>query len=92
MSDPSTVCDGGALPAPTQAELARGFEDAYRAASMGNFSSWTDGDLYRAIETEPEGPGHGPAVAEYVGELRRRDAERAEAAAREARLRAKYQL
>ena len=76
----------------SSAELARGFEGAFRAASMGNFSSWTDADLYRAIASEPEGPGQEQAIEEYVAELKAREAKNANLADLVERLREKYRL
>jgi hypothetical protein len=70
---------------PTPAELARGYEGAHRASTMTNFESWTDRDLVRAVEAEPEGIGHDQAVEEYVTELANRRQQRmldAEAAER----------
>jgi hypothetical protein len=61
----------------TAAEIARGLADAYDAASMHMFGSWTMGDLYRAIAYEPDGPGQKSAIDEYAAEIkRRRQAER----------------
>jgi hypothetical protein len=77
---------------PTSAELARGYAAAFDTASMHQFESWTDADLYRAIKTEPEGPGQAEAIAEYVEELRARAAARARQAELEVMLKARYNL
>lgn len=53
----------------------------HRAASMSNFSSWTDRDLHRGIATEPHIAGAHPgpdcvgciATDEYVAELLARE-------------------
>lgn len=59
------------------------------------FDSWTDRDLYRAIDAPeyPEGhPKHEAEVLEYVDELKKRKAAREALAARSSELREKYQI
>jgi hypothetical protein len=75
---------------PTPAELARGFAAAFDTATMHQFDSWKDVDLYRAIKTEPEGPGQAEAIAEYVAELKARGVAREAQTALEADLNGKY--
>jgi hypothetical protein len=77
---------------PTPVEVARGYAAAFDTAAMHQFESWTDADLYRAIDAEPEGPGQAEAIAEYVEELRARAAARARQAELEAMLQARYSL
>lgn len=65
------------------------------AASLGPFASWTDSDLYRAIELpEIKDPGSAQEaeIAEYVEELRKRKAVRQADAEREEALRSKYRI
>jgi hypothetical protein len=55
-------------------------------SSRQDYSSWTDDDLYRAIDADPD------CAAEYVEELKERKAAREAQAARNDELRAKYQI
>lgn len=79
-------------PSATVGEIARGFAAAFDTATMHQFESWKDADLYRAIDTEPEGPGQDAAIAEYVEELRARAAARARQEELETMLKARYNL
>lgn len=66
----------------------------FDTASAHQYDSWTDADLHRAIEhPEHEGTAFAAAeIAEYVEELRSRNAARAAQAALEERNRDKYRL
>lgn len=81
---------GAPVPA-TPAEIARGLANAFDTGSMHIFSSWTMGDLYRAIQGEPHthdatlspqaNCGGCAAIKEYVNEIveRRKASERQQA-------------
>lgn len=64
-------------------------------ATRQTYESWTDRDLFRAIEmpeiTEP-GLARDAEIAEYVQELQLRKDARESESATEARLREKYQI
>lgn len=65
----------------------------FDTASAHQFDSWTDNDLYRAIENpeiQEPGPARDAELTEYVEELRRRAAARAADAQRRHDLNVKY--
>lgn len=69
------------------------FNQVFDTASAHIFESWTDKDLYRAIDApeHPEpGEAHDNEIAEYVAELQKRVVERARLAARSAEIRRQY--
>lgn len=71
------------------------FAQVFDTASNHVFESWTDADLFRAIDTPENGePGEAQdrEIAEYVAELQKRRDDRIAQAAREDELRAKYQI
>jgi hypothetical protein len=84
------------MAAPTPEELAEMFAPVnHDTATAHLYTSWTDADLYRAIQT-PENAEDGERreveIAEYVAELKSRAAKRAAQTVREAELREKYQI
>ncbi len=81
---------------PTPEELAEMFAPQnFDTADAHVYDSWTDNDLYRAIdspENAEDGERREAEIAEYVAELKTRKAAREAQAAREAELRSKYQI
>jgi hypothetical protein len=65
--------------------------EVFDTASNHLFDSWTDKDLYRAIDN-PEHPGDGAEIAEYVSELQKRVVERARLALRSAEIRRQHNI
>lgn len=93
------ILHGNDLHKPTPAEIEAMFTlqncpATYDTASNHVFDSWTDKDLYRAIDApeHPEGPARDAEILEYVEELKKRKAEAERLAARSAELREKYQI
>lgn len=77
---------------PTPEELAEILAPQnFDTLSAHLFDSWTDADLYRAIDA-PEHPGDEAEIAEYVEELKKRKAAREALAVRSSELREKYQI
>ena len=71
------------------------FQQIFDTLSNHVFGSWTDVDLYRAIdnpEIKTPGPAQDAEIAEYVEELRKRQGYREREANRREELREKYRL
>jgi hypothetical protein len=72
-------------------ETLETFSQIFDTASAHLFDSWTDKDLYRAIDN-PERPGDEAEIAEYVEELKKRQAERERLAQRSAEIRKQHNI
>jgi hypothetical protein len=84
------------IPIPIEGPIPSAeYSQVFDTRSNHLFESWTDADLYRAIDAPENGePGErqDEEIAEYVEELKKRKAAREALAARSAELREKYQI